>query len=127
MRLRSRIFAFRLEHAVNSCVQVGLLPSPKGGFYLADAQAIKVGKFRPVPLSSIPTGFGNGHKKMVMGLRQKFPKPVYSYRVLNFYGNNIVSAEFNEWKRHRKIVAPAFGEVRGYPSGGSFRVATDDP
>ena len=128
--LASGIFASRLEleQATNPRVQVGFLPSPRGGFFLADAQAIKVGNFRPVPLISIPTGFGNGYKKTVMGLRQKFPKPVYAYEVLNFYGNNIVTTEFHEWKRHRKIVAPAFGEVRGYPSsGGSFRAATDDP
>ena len=36
------------------------------------------------------------------------------YEVLKFFGSNIVVTEFDEWKRHRKIVAPAFSEVRNH-------------
>ena len=50
----------------------------------------------------------------IFNSRARFPKPVKSYRILNFFGNNIVTTEFGEWKRYRKIAAPAFSEVRGY-------------
>ena len=42
----------------------------------------------------------------------KFPKPVEMYDVLKFFGSNIVTSEFDEWKQHRKVAAPAFSEVR---------------
>ena len=44
----------------------------------------------------------------------RFPKPVELYGVLKFFGSNIVTSEFDEWKPHRKVAAPAFSEVRGY-------------
>ena len=31
--------------------------------------------------------------------------------MITFYGENIVSSEGKEWKRHRKVSAPAFSEV----------------
>lgn len=43
--------------------------------------------------------------------RTRFPKPVQQYRILQFWGNNIVASEGEEWKRFRKISAPAFSEV----------------
>lgn len=43
--------------------------------------------------------------------RLLFPKPVQLYRVLTFFGPNVVASEFDEWKRYRKITAPAFSEV----------------
>ncbi|PSR70454.1 hypothetical protein PHLCEN_2v13705, partial [Hermanssonia centrifuga] len=42
--------------------------------------------------------------------RLQFPKPVRLYRLLTFFGRNIVASEFDEWKRFRKITAPAFSE-----------------
>jgi len=42
----------------------------------------------------------------------KFPKPVGLYAVLAIFGKNIVASEGEEWKRYRKIAAPAFSEVR---------------
>ncbi|KAJ3325460.1 hypothetical protein HDV06_004319 [Boothiomyces sp. JEL0866] len=39
-----------------------------------------------------------------------FVKPVYLYNIINIYGNNVVTTEGQEWKRHRKISAPNFGE-----------------
>lgn len=42
--------------------------------------------------------------------RRRFRKPVESYKILNVYGKNLVSTEGDEWRRHRKIVAPGFSE-----------------
>ena len=50
----------------------------------------------------------------VFSSRLKFPKPVESYGILNFFGRNILTTEFTEWKQHRKISAPAFSVVRRY-------------
>ena len=36
------------------------------------------------------------------------------YAVVDFFGKNVLTTEFGEWKRHRKITAPAFSEVRDY-------------
>lgn len=43
--------------------------------------------------------------------RTRFPKPVWRYGLLKFFGSNIVASEFDEWKRYRKVSAPAFSEV----------------
>ena len=45
--------------------------------------------------------------------RSRFPKPLEQYQLLTFFGENIVAVEGDEWKRYRKITAPAFSEVRG--------------
>ncbi|VDC05558.1 unnamed protein product [Peniophora sp. CBMAI 1063] len=52
-----------------------------------------------------------GAIKEITTYRSRFPKPVEQYGVLAFYGNNIVASEGEEWKRYRKISAPAFSEV----------------
>ena len=44
--------------------------------------------------------------------RGKFPKPVGLYALLTIFGKNILASEGEEWKRYRKIAAPAFSEVR---------------
>jgi hypothetical protein len=44
--------------------------------------------------------------------RHRFPKPIDEYAVLLFFGSNIVASEDEDWKRVRKIVAPAFSDVR---------------
>jgi cytochrome P450 len=43
--------------------------------------------------------------------RHRFPKPISRYRVLTVFGPNIVASEGEEWKKYRKITAPAFSEV----------------
>jgi hypothetical protein len=43
--------------------------------------------------------------------RSRFPKPVHQYTVLSFFGHNIVASEGDEWKKYRKISAPAFSDV----------------
>ena len=44
----------------------------------------------------------------------RFPKPLELYEIFDFFGVNVLTTEFGEWKRHRRIVAPAFSEVRDY-------------
>lgn len=47
----------------------------------------------------------------VTSSRSRFPKPVEQYTALSFYGHNIVASEGEEWKKYRKISAPAFSAV----------------
>ena len=47
----------------------------------------------------------------VITYRSRFPKPVWRYKVLAFFGRNIVASEGEEWKKYRKISAPAFSDV----------------
>jgi len=48
--------------------------------------------------------------KEVCSMRTVFQKPTRQYELLNFYGRNIVSSEGDEWKKFRKLCAPAFSE-----------------
>ncbi|KAJ3484828.1 hypothetical protein NLI96_g5371 [Meripilus lineatus] len=69
-------------------VAAALAPTVSLNFQLADPDAIKE----------------------VIGSRARFPKPLELYKPLLFFGDNIVASEHNEWKRYRKISAPAFTE-----------------
>jgi cytochrome P450 len=42
--------------------------------------------------------------------RNDFPKPLEFYRALDIYGKNLVSTEGADWRMHRKLAAPSFGE-----------------
>ncbi|KAK6544071.1 hypothetical protein TWF694_000782 [Orbilia ellipsospora] len=42
--------------------------------------------------------------------RDDFPKPAWMYRTVNMYGRNVVTTEGHEWKFHRKVTSPSFGE-----------------
>ena len=42
--------------------------------------------------------------------RNDFPKPLGFYRALDIYGSNMVSSEGTDWRTHRKLAAPSFGE-----------------
>lgn len=42
--------------------------------------------------------------------RNDFPKPLDMYAGLNIYGKNLVTTEGPDWRMHRKLVAPSFGE-----------------
>jgi cytochrome P450 len=42
--------------------------------------------------------------------RRDFVKPVEIYAIVDIFGASILTTEGEEWKRHRKIVAPAFSE-----------------
>ena len=48
--------------------------------------------------------------KEITTSQSKFPKAPEMYRVINLFGPNIVGTEGVEWRRHRKIAAPQFGE-----------------
>jgi len=67
---------------------VSAWPRPTTTLLLADAAAIKE----------------------VTSSRSRFPKPVHHYTVLAFFGRNIVASEGEEWKKYRKISAPAFSD-----------------
>jgi cytochrome P450 len=42
--------------------------------------------------------------------RNDFPKPMEIYKGLAIYGENVVTVEGGDWKRHRKATMPQFGE-----------------
>jgi cytochrome P450 len=42
--------------------------------------------------------------------RTEFEKPIEDYVVMNHFGRNMLSSEGADWKRQRKMVAPAFSE-----------------
>ncbi|KAH7081844.1 cytochrome P450 monooxygenase-like protein [Paraphoma chrysanthemicola] len=42
--------------------------------------------------------------------RADFPKPLEMYKALDIYGKNLVSTEGADWRMHRKLAAPSFGE-----------------
>jgi cytochrome P450 len=42
--------------------------------------------------------------------RNDFPKPLEMYGALDIYGKNLVSTEGSDWRMHRKLAAPSFGE-----------------
>ncbi|KAF8850616.1 cytochrome P450 monooxygenase-like protein [Acephala macrosclerotiorum] len=42
--------------------------------------------------------------------RLDFAKPVEIYAIVDIFGTSLLTTEGEEWKRHRKIVAPAFSE-----------------
>ncbi|KAF8638029.1 hypothetical protein AX16_010661 [Volvariella volvacea WC 439] len=48
--------------------------------------------------------------KGITSSRARFPKPVVHYKVLTFFGRNIIASEGEEWKKYRKISAPAFND-----------------
>jgi cytochrome P450 len=43
--------------------------------------------------------------------RHRFPKPAEIYHLLLLFGKNIVASEGEDWKRVRKVAAPAFSDV----------------
>jgi len=49
--------------------------------------------------------------RTVNGDRHTFPKPVWAYEPLNFFGKNLISTEGQEWKRHRDVAKPSFNEA----------------
>ncbi|KAF8172489.1 cytochrome P450 [Pholiota molesta] len=67
---------------------ISIAPGVRTAIVLADAAAIKE----------------------VTSARARFPKPVEDYGSLSFFGRNIVASEGAEWKKYRKISAPAFSD-----------------
>ncbi|KII87602.1 hypothetical protein PLICRDRAFT_54684 [Plicaturopsis crispa FD-325 SS-3] len=89
-----RNFGFRAKHEAflkagwDVYASVSAWPRTRAVLVLADAAAIKE----------------------VTSSRSRFPKPVKQYKVLSFFGDNIVASEGEQWKRYRKITAPAFSD-----------------
>lgn len=48
--------------------------------------------------------------KEVTSSRARFPKPLEDYEPLKIFGPNVLTSEGEEWKRYRKVVAPAFSD-----------------
>ncbi|KAF8993228.1 cytochrome P450 [Cyathus striatus] len=44
----------------------------------------------------------------VVTSRVLFPKPAHNYQIIAFLGRNIIASEGDEWKRFRRVCAPAF-------------------
>ncbi|KIK59170.1 hypothetical protein GYMLUDRAFT_684483 [Collybiopsis luxurians FD-317 M1] len=72
----------------DATIHATIFPTPDVNVNLVDAAAIKE----------------------VTTARVRFPKPVELYQILSFFGDNIVASEGEEWKRYRKIAAPAFND-----------------
>ena len=61
----------------------------------------------------------------ITAVRARFPKPVLDYSAVMFFGRNIVASEGEEWKKYRKVSAPAFSDVRlaiFVPTGSSLKL-----
>lgn len=86
--------------------QNSAFPRPKSSLYVADAEANKV------RLLYLELNNSNPVTQAIITSRAKFPKDVNHYAPLAFFGSNVVVSEGEEWKKFRKIVAPAFSEVR---------------
>jgi cytochrome P450 len=43
-----------------------------------------------------------------------FCKPVEDYKVLSFFGENVVASEHETWRRHRRLTVGSFSEVSRY-------------
>ena len=76
--------------------------------FLADAAAIKVSCSGRLLIKG---HYYNLATQEVTSLRALFVKPLRNYRALAFYGPNILVSEHENWKKYRKISAPAFSEV----------------
>ncbi|KAF8997386.1 cytochrome P450 [Cyathus striatus] len=46
--------------------------------------------------------------KNIVTSRALFPKPAHHYQLITFLGKNILASEGDEWKRFRRVCAPAF-------------------
>jgi cytochrome P450 len=74
---------------------------------LADAAAIKVSQkhfWKDITIYMYS-------EQEVTSSRARFPKPLEQYAVIALFGHNIVVSEGEEWKKYRKISAPAFSDV----------------
>lgn len=76
--------------------------------FVADAAAIKVSL---TGLEGHYSNLDNLTAQEVTSSRARFPKPVDQYVALAFFGHNIIVSEGEEWKKYRKISAPAFSDV----------------
>ncbi|KAJ3403799.1 hypothetical protein HDV05_007604 [Chytridiales sp. JEL 0842] len=52
--------------------------------------------------------------EMMVSRWTEFRKPTHNYGVLDIFGQNVVTTEGSEWRRHRKFSAPSFSEKNMY-------------
>jgi hypothetical protein len=57
--------------------------------------------------------------------KMAFPKPTEFYRVLALFGDNILTTDGEQWRRYKKLVGPAFTEVRHIPDQVLIAVSAD--
>jgi hypothetical protein len=87
--------------------QISVFPSLFVSVEVSDPAAVKV----RLPLLLPPRRISpEHHEQEIVTHRARFPKPIEFYGVLKFFGQNVVVTEGAEWKKHRKIAAPAFTE-----------------
>ena len=79
--------------------------------FLADAAAIKVSLRVTEKLLWKDHYNLDNLTQEVTSSRARFSKPVEQYVALSFFGHNIIVSEGEEWKKYRKISAPAFSDV----------------
>lgn len=94
---------FKLK-AVNT--QITAFPRPKCTLFVADAEANKVRLIYLELSQTVPTV-----SQVVTTSQAKISKDLNHYTPLAIFGPNIVVSEGDEWKKYRKISAPAFSEV----------------
>jgi hypothetical protein len=112
------------ESGTEAFVSVNLIPSQfiTSNFYqislfpvtttliVSDAAGLKVRRIEAVVIRNSLALL----LQEITSSRVKYLKPVEHFKIINLFGNNIVSSEGDEWKRFRKISAPAFSEVTKY-------------
>ena len=97
--------------SLSDIFQVVAFPHIKATMILADVAVIKVSLSKKASQGHYNPGSCIVLTQEITSSRARFPKPVEQYRALSFYGHNIVASEGEEWKKYRKISAPAFSDV----------------
>lgn len=49
--------------------------------------------------------------KVLLRNSHEFGKPVEDYRILTFFGDNVIASEGEQWRRHRRLTVGSFNEV----------------
>ena len=62
------------------------------------------------PTSMHLTSVNAGVNSQIMARRFDFQKPVEDYDIVNQFGRSVLSSEGADWRRQRRIIAPAFSE-----------------
>ncbi|KAI0760164.1 cytochrome P450 [Fomes fomentarius] len=94
----------------------GINPGPTWSFYSKYRDYAEAGLDIIVGVSAFPSAVASFYiadpavAKEIIGARARFPKPLSAYQILATFGSNILVTEGDEWKRQRKIAAPAFSE-----------------
>ncbi|KAH9941623.1 cytochrome P450 [Epithele typhae] len=94
----------------------GISPGPQRSFYKkyqdfaqAGVDVVSAVNYLPTPQVTYYVA-DPAIAKEIVGARARFPKPLEFYDILAAFGSNILVTEGDEWKRQRKIAAPAFSE-----------------